>query len=118
MEFKFGLVGDQQDLEVVQHLQKQVRWQTMQISVCFQADSFEEAVVLIRKSIGILDGLQVRQVLKTLEVQLRSLLGLAYYHRDGSIEGALAEFEKCRCLDPLNPVTWRRRAEVLLQVHP
>lgn len=48
--------------------------------------------MLLNKSIRILDGLQVRQVLKTLEVQLRSLLGVAYYHRDGLVEGAFAEF--------------------------
>lgn len=45
---------------------------------------------MLHKSIGILDGLQVKQVLRTLEVQLRSLLGLAYYHNDGSVEKALS----------------------------
>lgn len=51
-----------------------------------------------------------------MEVQLRSLLGLAYFQQNSCLDKALGEFERCVLLDPVNPLIFRRRGEVFLKV--
>lgn len=88
-KLKFFTEEEGKQFKKVADLQAQVQNHSAQASKCFSSDNFSAAEALIKKCITLLDSMSTCRIIKTYEVQLRSLLGLTYYLSSGNLSKSL-----------------------------